>query len=79
MGGEGARAGEFGKRFRGVEGEDVREAGGLVEEGLQLGVGLQDGGGDEDVWVAQDEFGFLADEVEEFIVAKGGGGSPGVD
>ena len=41
-----------------------------MQEGLELDVGSEGGGGDEDVWVAQDGFRFLADEVEEFVVAQ---------
>ena len=37
---------------------------------MELDVGSEGGGGDEDVWVAQDGFRFLADEVEEFVVAQ---------
>ena len=50
-----------------------------MEEGLQLDVGAEDGGGDEDVWVAQDGFCFLADQVEEFVVAEVCGCSSCVD
>jgi hypothetical protein len=42
LSGEGAGAGDFGVGFRGVEGEDVGEGGGLVEEGLQLDVRFED-------------------------------------
>lgn len=79
-GGEGDGVGGCGGYgFVGVEGEDVWEAGGLVQEGLQLGVSLEDCGCDEDVVVAHNFFGLLAYEGEESDFCHGRGSLSSVD
>lgn len=50
-----------------------------MEEGLQVGVGLEDGGSDEDVGVTYGFLDLLADECEEGGLGDGGWGLSGVD
>lgn len=51
----------------------------MVEEGLQVGIGLEDGGSDEDVGVSHCFFGLLTDECEKGCLGDGGWGLSRVD
>jgi hypothetical protein len=68
-----------GHRFVGVEGEDIWEARGLVQEGLQVRIGLEDRRRDENVIVADDLFCLLAYEGEESSFCHGRRRLSGVD
>lgn len=50
-----------------------------MEEVLQVGVGFEHCGSDEDVGMAHDFFGLLADEREEGCLGDRGWGLSGVD